>query len=82
MAWRISVLPGSKNRAQGHEGRSGTWETLPSPLTFPAREPEYQLPVPPTVRPGRWEQIGRKGGIAKRRQRSTARWTARNRSVP
>ena len=24
MAWRISVLPGSKNRAQGHEGRSGT----------------------------------------------------------
>src|SRR5208337_4992092 len=24
MAWRTSVLPGSKNRAQGHEGRSGT----------------------------------------------------------
>ena len=64
MAWRISVLPGSKNRAQGHEGRSGTWEALPFPPTYPARDPEYQLPVPPAARPGRWEQIGRKGGIA------------------
>ena len=26
-----SVLPGSKNRAKGHKGRPGTWETLPSP---------------------------------------------------
>ena len=38
------VPPGSKNRAKAHEGSPGTWETRPSPLTSPAREPEHQSP--------------------------------------
>src|SRR5262245_29442558 len=42
LAW--PVPPGSKNRAKAHEGSLGTWETRPSPLTIPARDPEHQLP--------------------------------------
>ena len=38
-------------------------------------------PEPTAVRPGRWEQIGRKGGIAGR-SRSLARGTDGSRSVP
>ena len=38
-------------------------------------------PRPTAVRRGRWEQTGRKGGIAKRRQRSAARGTDGSRSV-
>src|SRR5262249_14372155 len=43
LAWLVP--PGSKNRAKAHEGSLGTWETRPSPLTIPARDPEHQLPA-------------------------------------
>jgi hypothetical protein len=38
------ILPGSKNTGNDHQGFPGTWETRWSPPTFPARDPEYQLP--------------------------------------
>lgn len=38
------VAPGSKNRANDHEGSPGTWETLPFPdATQPEGEPDDQL---------------------------------------
>jgi len=39
-------------------------------------------PEPTVARPGRWEQTGRNGGIAKRRQRSAAKRTTGGLNVP
>src|ERR1035437_4257901 len=74
--------PGSESRANGHEGFTGTWETLPVATFMPAGFRLTKLRADPQL-PSRaaGTNRGHHVGIAKRRKRSTARRAAGSRSA-
>lgn len=70
-----SVPPGSQNTAQTHRGSPGTWDALYSPRLTSGRGPGLPTPGPTGCALDRRERnTGAGRGIAKRTQRSDARW--------
>jgi len=57
-----SVLPGSKNRAEGHSGLPGNLgDPAVSTVDFRLGNRNTNSPEPTATRPGRWEQTRREG---------------------